>query len=292
MHWITRALLLSIAVAGTPGCRMIDARPAGRSPLLPLAMAPDTISLEVFTAPTPLDDPRMSELWKQVDEQALPPDLRQRLAQNGLRAGIVGPNVPDALADLLQMTDEPISAEERSLVPVEADAGIRLTVMQPRTGERRELVTSQLYDQIALLQRINGQAEGRTYYKAEGRLALRVFGEANSRARLELTPELHHGEFKNRVTGSDGIMTWKQERQKQLFEELKLSATLAPGQMLLVTCRSDRPGTVGHYFFTHAGGDNPIQKLYVFRLAQAGADRSFDEGQPDRTEALSSDTRP
>jgi hypothetical protein len=292
MYQITRVFVLLLALAPGAGCRLVEARPQGRSPLAPLMASSDAISLEVFSAPSPLDDPQVEELWKQVDEQTLSPDLRTRLAQNGIRAGVVGPNVPDALAALLKVTDEHITPEERTLVPLQANEGIRLTVMQPRAGERRDLVASQTYDQMPLLQRVGSQVEGKTYYKAEGRLALRVSKELDGRARLELTPELHHGEFKNRVTGDDGMMTWKQERQKLLFDELKLSATLAPGQMLVVSCRSDRPGSIGHYFFTQSGGEQTMQKFFVLRIAQAAADRSFHEEHVANTSAVSSDAAP
>ena len=266
--------MLLITLAGAIGCRLTNEGPKGHSPLLPLALSPDAISLEVFSAPVPLGDPRIAALWTQVEEQPLAAELRQKLAQNGMRAGIVGPNVPDELAELLKLTDVPISADERSLVPLQAEEGIVLTVMQPRIGERRDLVTSETYEKIALLRRVGSQVEGKTYYKAEGRLVLRVFGESDARVRLELTPELHHGEFKNRVSGSDGIMHWKQERQKQVFEELKLTMTLAPGQMFLVTCSSDLPGSIGHWFFTHDARRNSDAK--AVRISRgAGQPRSF-----------------
>jgi hypothetical protein len=286
-----RAFAFLFALVGMLGCRLVDPAPKGRSPLAPLVISPDAIALEVFSVPAPLGDPQMAALWTEVDEQPLPADLRARLAQNGLRAGIVGNTVPDALAALLKVTDERISADDRALVPIEAEEGIALTVMQPRIGERRDLVTSAVHDQIALFRHVDKQVEGKTYHKAEGRLALRVFRESDGRTRLELTPELHHGEFKSRVRGSDGIMILKQERQMELFDELKMSATLAPGQMLLITCQPDRPGTVGHCFFTQADGEKPIQKLYVLRVSQARPDRSFYEAPADNSEPVASDLR-
>ena len=287
-----RTFVLLIALVALFGCRIVDPSPQGRSPLVPLMLSPDAIALEVFSVPAPLDDPQMAALWTEVDEQPLPAACRAKLAQNGLRAGIVGNTVPDALAALLKVTDERISADERALVPIEAEEGIALTVMQPRTGERRDLITSPVHDEIALFRHVDKQVEGKTYHKAEGRLALRVFRERDGRVRLELTPELHHGEFKSRVRGSDGMMILKQERQMELFEELRTSATLAPGQMLLITCQPGRPGTVGHCFFTQAVGDKPMQKLYVLRVAQARPDRSFHEGASDTSEPIASDVRP
>src|SRR3954469_13537274 len=150
-----RATLVILALALSFGCRLVQLDRGGRSPLLPLSAAPDAVSLEVFSAPASLEDAQTTELWSEVDEQALPADLRERLAQNGLRAGIVGPTVPCGLANLLKLTDERISTEERATVPVQVEEGVRLLVMQPRPGERRDLVTGPTIDELALLERHN-----------------------------------------------------------------------------------------------------------------------------------------
>jgi hypothetical protein len=286
-----RATLVILALALSFGCRLVQLDRGGRSPLLPMGAAPDAVSLEVFSAPASLDEAQSSELWSEVDEQALPADLRERLSQNGLRAGIVGPMVPAGLANLLKLTDERISTEERATVPVQVEEGVRLLVMQPRQGERRDLVTAPTVDELALLERHNREVEGRTYYKAEPRLNLRIASVSAGRLQLELTPELHHGDFKNRVTGSEGMMTWKQERQKRTFDDLKLNATLAQGQMLVVSCRCDRPGSVGHHFFAQCGEGKAVQKFYVLRMAQAHPDRSFAH-EDSESPPLTSDEQP
>jgi hypothetical protein len=87
-------------------------------------------------------------------------------------------------------------------------------------------------------------------------------------------------------------MILKQERQMELFDELKMSATLASGQMLLITCLPDRPGTVGSCLFTQPDGEKPMQKLYVLRIAQARPDRSFYDVPGDNVDPVASDLRP
>jgi hypothetical protein len=283
-----RALMLFVLVLGTTGCRLVDA-PKGRSPLLPVTASSDAVTLEIFSAPTALGNPQLTAMWAQVDEQPLPAELRRKLAQNGFRAGVVGPGLPDALADLLKVTDERIASEKRDTVPLETEPGVVLRVMQPRLGKRHEQVVSQTYDELSLLRSVDGQVEGRTYYKADARFEMRVFAEDDSRVRIELMPELHHGEFKNRFASSEAMLIMKQERQRQIFEDLKLSATLAPGQMFVITCLPNMPGSIGHYFFTQRDGDKPVQKLYVIRVAQASPDRAFWEAPKQAAGELSSD---
>lgn len=287
MAWILRALLLTISLLGGTGCRFIDAQPPGKSPLLPLSSSPETISLEIYSAPIPLGDPQLAELWREVDEQPLPAELRRRLSENGMRAGVVGPHMPTALAQMLKITDQAISREERSLVALDSEPTPLLRVLQPRPGKRHEQVVSPSYDEVSLLRSKHGEIEGRTYQKAECRLEFRVYPEIDTRARLELTPELHHGDFRKQITGSEGVFVWKQVRSTEVFDDLKLSATLGTGQMLVLTCHSDRPGSVGHYFFTRPGEDKPTQMVWVFRLAQAGADRSFYAGPKEENEVAS-----
>ncbi len=278
MQFAMRASLLLLLVACTPGCNVMERGSSGRSPLRPLTGAPDMATLEIFTAPMPLGDPRLAALWSEVDEQALPADLRRRLKQNGLRVGIVGPRVDDVLAEVLNVTDRPIPAEERGRVPLDAEPGTTLRIRQFQYRKRSELAVSPVHDQISLLRSLNGEVEGRTYTKAEGRFDLRVYAEPDARIRLELRPQLHHGEFKQRFSGSEGVFRMEPLRTIQSYDDLKLSATLGPGQMLLLTCEPDHPGSIGHCFFAQAGGDKPIQKLWVIRASQAGPDRMFYEG--------------
>jgi hypothetical protein len=275
MHFALRGIAPWMALVCIAGCTVVDQRPKGHSPLAPIAAAEGQVTLEIFSAPAPPDDPQLATLWREVDEQPLPPELRKKLAENGLRAGVVGSRVPDALAALLKVTDKPISAEERSRVPLETEPGVTLRVLQPLLGKRHDLVVSPSREEIALLRSADGQVEGKTYKKAEGRLTLHVLPEDTGRLRLELVPELHHGEPRTQTAGSEGMFIWTTEREKRVFSELKIGATLGAGEMLLITCAPQRPGSVGHHFFMHKAADKPIQRLWVLRVAQAGPDRAF-----------------
>jgi hypothetical protein len=272
-----RICVLSIALLSVAGCRMVEPHSVARSPLVPISASPDSITLEVFSAPAPHDDANFDELWKLVDEQSLPADLRRQLAANGMRAGLVGPSIPDSLAAALKVTDRRVTDDERQLVSMNPDGGVIMRVVHAQVGKRTELAIPHVREEISLLECVDGAARGKTYHKAECRLALRVFNEEAGRVQLELTPELHYGEFKSRVKGSDGMWLWTQERAKRVFHELKLEPRLASGQMFLITSRPERSGSAGHHFFTDASGDKPITMLWVFRVAQATPDSAFDD---------------
>jgi hypothetical protein len=285
-----RALLLSFAVLAASGCRLVEPQAAGKSLLAPLSVSPDTTTLEVFSAPAPHTDPEFADLWELVDEEPLPAELRRQLAANGMRAGLVGPGVPGPLAAVLKVTDRRVDEEERQLVSMDPEGGVILRVLQAPAGKRLELAIPQVRERLTLLEAIDGKIHGRTYSQAECRIALRAFPEPDGRVRLQLTPELHYGQVKSRVRGSDGVLMWTQEREKKIFSELMLEPALAPGQMLLVTRRPDQSSTAGWHFFTSTRGDKPQAMLWVFRVACAAPDRAFYEGPPhDERGAVSND---
>jgi hypothetical protein len=285
-----RACLLSFAMLAVAGCRVVEPHSAARSPLAPIALSPDAITLEVFSAPAPHDDAHFDELWQFVDEQPLPADLRVRLAANGMRAGLVGPNIPDSLAAALKVTDRRVEDDQRQLVSMNPDGGVTLRVVHLQIGKRTELSIPRVREETSLLEFVDGQARGKTYHKAECRLALRAFDKSDGRVQLELTPELHHGEFKSRVRGSDGMFLWTQERAKRIFHELKLEPTLAAGEMLLITSRPNRAASAGDHFFTGEAGDKPVAMLWVFRVSQGAPDPVFHDDRPnDEPGPVSSD---
>ena len=270
-----RVLLPLIALLALCGCRVVEPRLAGKSPLIPLGTSADSIALEVFSAPAPTVEGELEELWQHVDEQPLPADLRKRLADNGFRAGLAGPNVPAALSKLLNATGKRVVEEDKQNVPVDVDAGIILRVLHPQPGKRIDVTLPHTKAEMTLLERVEGEVRGKNYDKPECRLALRVFPEQAGRVRLELIPELHYGEFKSHVRGSDGMMMWTQDRPKKSFTDLKLEPVLSAGQMFVVTRQPDQPTSAGHHFFTNTSGDKPVQMIWIFRLARSASDPAF-----------------
>jgi hypothetical protein len=57
---------------------------------------------------------------------------------------------------------------------------------------------------------------------------------------------------------------------------MAIDAALAPGQMLVLGSLVDRPGSLGHRFFTGQNDGKLEQKLLVIRLSQTQHDGLFD----------------
>jgi hypothetical protein len=228
------------------------------------------VTLEILFVRVPMGQPEVNgALWQAVDEQHLPTDLRRRLTKNGIRVGLLGSHVPVELARVLNMTDQPVTDEDVQVIDeLDSEPMVRRRLLQLRAGRRGEILASGVYDQLPLLLQEDGQLSGQTFKQAQGLFAVFPSVGKNGRVRLKLTPEVHHGQSKQQWTGEDGIFQMMMARPKEVFDRLRMETELAPGQMLLISCLADQPGSLGHYFFTDQSAQGLDQKLLVIRLAK------------------------
>jgi hypothetical protein len=272
-------LLLAVVLLSVASCTSLRL-PTGKSPLRRAQMSPDSCVLDVFFVRVPLGDEEANgSLWDEIDEQGFPTDLRRRLVRNGFRVGLVGGQMPLELARMLELGDTAASARglcrQVSLEELETVPTVVPRHLQLRAGRRSEIVTSGLYDEMHLLLPGAGGLCGRSYPKAQGVFALEAYPEPDGRVRLELAPEVHYGSETPRIVGSQGAFRMDTSRPRRAFSDMAVSATLTAGEMLVLTCLPDRPGSLGHRFFTHECGGQAEQKLLVIRLSQTQHDGLF-----------------
>ncbi len=274
-----------LVVAAATGCLELDlVKRRAESPLRPAQMSPDSVVVEAFFARFAEGDPRANSiLWREIDEQHFPAEKRRDLARCGFRAGKVGGQVPLALARLLEMKDEapPDDGVNRvSLDRLQTEPLVTHRRMQVRPGAPSEIVTSRTYDELTVLRCEEDGLCGRTYAKAQALYDLRVYPLHDGRVRVELEPQVQHGDPGKRWVGDQGMWRLDTSRQKQVFADLALSAELAPGEMVVLTCLPGRHGSLGHSFFTDDSSGEPQQKLLLVRVAQTQHDGLFTPGEP------------
>jgi hypothetical protein len=260
-------LIVALPVA-LAGCTPIQ--PQGKPLLTPAQMSSESVALEMFFVRCPLGDERANEaMWSEIDEQSLPAPLRRELARNGFRIGLVGLQLPQPLQQLmdLQETSTPAHADKPDPVSLD-EPRVMKRHLQIRPGQQSEIVASGVYDEWPVLVCQSGQLSGQTYHQAQGSFGLEIVNERDGRVRLDLTPEMSYGEVRQRWVGNQGMLRLDAGRPKRVFESLAISATLAPGQVLILTCLPNRPGSLGHYFFTDSQSAKLQQKLLLVRLAQ------------------------
>jgi len=278
---VRSSILSLLIISAITGCNGPALRKS-KSPLAPAQMSADSIVLEMFFVRFPFGDSSANEaLWEEIDEQQFPPDLRQYLTQNGFRAGVVDGHIPGELAKLLELNKQQEPEKESG----ETTEGTKIDSfdeqprvvhrrLQIRPGQRSEIIASAVYDELPVLMCCAGQLSGRTYNQAQGMFEVKSFPQPDGRVRLELVPELHHDQPRQRWVGGQGMLRLDTSRPKQIYEDMTMKARLAPGGMLILGSLPNRPGSLGHHFFTENQG-RLEQKLLVIRFSQAQQDGLF-----------------
>lgn len=271
-----RSILHVLAMIAVAGCAAIP--PAGKSPLAPARMSADSVALDIFFVRFPYGNEDINDrLWDQVDEQHFPAGLRRQLAQNGFRIGLVGEAVPVKLCQLLELNGAPsaVKGHETVVTNLAEDPRVVRRHLQLRANQRSEIIASSVYEELPVLTCESGEVSGRSYPKAQGLLVIKSYPQPDGRVRLEVTPELHYGEFRQRYVGSHGVVRLETARSRRTFDNLGVSATLAPGNMILMSSLPNRQGSLGYYFFAHQAPERLEQKLLIIRLSQTQHDGLF-----------------
>jgi hypothetical protein len=248
------------------------------SPLL----SSDAVVLEIAFVHLGPDDAEVeAATWLELDEQALPLELRRELAGNGLRAGVAGTLLPQQLRSLVERTalelqqapsgDDVAASETASLM--------RQRRLQVRNGRRGKIVVSSTLPLISVLAKDHqGRVQGSSFRDAQCLFTLRAFPEGDGRARVQLTPEIEHGDLKNSWTPIDGALVQQIGKEREVYDRLRLDLHLSPGQTLVVGPTTEAGG-LGQHFFT-VSQPAPRRKLLLVRLAHTQKDELFTNEMP------------
>jgi len=277
VRWASSALAFCALALVVPGCASPLA--TGRSPLLAPLMSPDSVVLDIVFVRFPHAVADMNEpLWSEIDEQHFDASLRQKWTQNGLRAGIMSDDVPPQLAARLPESSSEAPQLERTQTSFDEEPLVTSRHVQARSGKLIDIVTSSTYEQLSLLDcDESGRITGRTYRQAECRFQARAFPQADGRVRIELIPEVQYGELRPQLVTDGGTMRFEPGRGRVTRNELKLEATVRPGEFLAVGCLPQAPGSLGQHFFMVAAQDGQLaeQKLLLIRVVQTQYDDTF-----------------
>jgi hypothetical protein len=267
------------------GCAPLER--SGHSRLQPLRMATENVGLEIYFVRAPLGDPDINgPLWSDIDEQQVPLELRRRLAANGFRVGLVGNRLPPKLEQLLKVAETTPVAEGEEAPPMdlESEPIVRQRILQVRGGKRTHVICTgerTRHPELSVLIRgDDGTVNGRTYRKVMGIFAAKATPQGDGRVKLDLVPELEHGDPQRRFEPADGMLKMEFSAPREKFDSLRTEATLMPGQILVLSCLADRPGSLGYHYFTEQTSERVVQKLLLIRLTGTQYDNLFSAGPP------------
>jgi hypothetical protein len=182
----------------------------------------------------------------------------------------------DERPEALPVTGDPTSTAKSEGIDLLTEPLVRGRTCRVRRKQRTEIQASEIYPSLPLL--ISGGSElgGHTYQNAQAVYSLRVDPQPDRSTIVELTPELQHGQPRIRLSGGDqGFVRQESQKDCKIFEKLRVSAKLGPGDTLVLMSLPDAGSRLGHYFHTVESADGPQQKLILIRLAEVPESDTF-----------------
>ena len=272
--------MLAIAII-VSGCAPLNTAPKSSRPLPSGRLPPDAVALDLaFVRVNASDGGRYDAIWNAADEQRLDADLRTALEKNGLRAGVLGQQLPARLRELIDSPPK-LLADLSQGQPDELDLSGGRQHLPVRAGRRSIIKASKVFPTLPLLLSEDGTVRGYQLTDARCTLSLRAHPQGDGRVKLSLTPEIEHGELKARWGGSEGMMIQQTSQDRLILDRLSFEATLGPGQSLLVSTTLEIKG-LGEYFFSQHVGGAVERRLLLIRFAQTQFDNLF---APEQTSA-------
>jgi len=264
--WVVSACCLAAA-----GCRFLGGGQEMASlPTVPVEQTATkqsvdrTLLLELlFVRYDKHDTDLREDLWQYCDEQMLPTDVRQRLAANGLRVGLVTTHLPAWLADRLTASAAARADPAATLV---SDAAVSRRVLRLLPGRRGEILTETGIPELVLFQHDAGGVSGQTFHDASPLFAIRARPVADRKITIEASPEIKHGPIEKSWVGEDGMFRLETGQQRHRLEQLQFTVTLPPDGMLVVGSAGDDATTAGGCLLRDRdGGDCGDRQLVVLR---------------------------
>ncbi len=269
-----RLLLFVVALVSATGCQWW---PHGsvvgdeHALLRAVQAPPDAIPLDIYWARFPWGDTGMNdELWQSVQEDRVPVEVRRRLAENGLRAGVISGTPPAALTKLLTGDAKPDNDKGNvaNLKLIEVPRVVRhLIHLQP--GKIKQEEATELTDEVTLELTRAGESASETFAQARGAYAIVAAPAGLSRVRVEVTPEVVHGEPRLKwQQPQPGVMVQSVAQEKAVFDELHIYSELAAGEMLVVMSQPDARGRLGGFLHIVDDGGERQQRVLLVRASQ------------------------
>ena len=250
-------------------------RANGKFELPPLKGPADSVALEIRFVEFPFGQAELNApLWAEIDEQQLSPELRKRLDANGFRAGVAGAQIPAALERMLTPPEEPKDQQPSAdphLVDVRKRPAVRGSLRLTKLGEPFQVIAAgekeRLPQLTVLVRNDQGEVQGETLANVKGQFECKAFADPDGRVRLELVPQVEHGEPRQQFSQTrDGVYEYIYTPPHEIYQQLAISAKLLPGQTLVLGALPDRAGSLGYHYFTEEISGRLIQKLILIRL--------------------------
>jgi hypothetical protein len=254
--WAVAVLVCTVAA----GCLPRSGGPAGttrvRSPG-PAAPA-EGVSVQSVLIEQPVGDPFLNrDLWA-AGWPATGPQARALLAENGLRAAVIGGNLPPRFQALLESEPDTVS-------PHRLTFATRKDAVLPTAGPID-------WCEYEVLAGLAGKPERVELRQARCGVLVRPDPTPDGRVQVWCEPQVQHGDRQDRLRPTaDGTQFVLQgEVPLEKYPSLGFDVALGPNDYLLIGWDAERGGTLGEAMFAVEAGGRPRQRVLVVRAARAG----------------------
>lgn len=259
--WLLTAASLALPAGFGSGCSLLSSASMSSAvtskPFLPPLVKPqDAVSVEIMLADRSPGDPMLgTALWSNLNEVcASSPASHSLLRTNGFQYGLSPSTPPFAVQALLSSDGK--SATNRIQ---------RVQYGLPSGGEH----VVETWPEVPLLEcdvPSGSESIRQTFKTARCIIRVRVEKAEEGWARLEFTPEIHHGPTTPRRVPTDHGWLMMQSQEIAALYDLKFAVELNLGELAVIGLNDGAPSSLGHNFF-RGTEQGRLERVLMIRLA-------------------------
>jgi len=223
----------------------------------------------------PLQAARLPELWAEIDEQALKPELRIIMDKNGMRAGKISGSTPPLLDEWVRKTVQRIGEDPLEQVGFAADVSSFSQLWRCRANVRKELSVRNFPVGSTCVHYFDVSSHEHIYDAPHFVYSIRATPHGDTSATIRLTPELQYGERIKKMVARESAVRTDIRRESVSFEPLAIELRIQQGDCIVIGPTTDSRGLGEHYFHTKTQSGEIQPVLLLVRLSEANTDDAF-----------------
>ncbi|MEL7497232.1 MAG: hypothetical protein AAFN77_06445 [Planctomycetota bacterium] len=255
---LSMILLIGLPLSVQLGCSQWKRNPDKVDGLMLPAnrLTADTVRLEVGVAQ--LDETQQSDmqsLWRLLDQQELPLEIRQLLDRHGLRVAVMSSRPPSIFADLIyppEIKHEDLSEFQQQLhIKGHLQPETRMVGhanVANRLGQKYKVMTSDTHSSLSWTIEGDAQSTAGAGDAVRGVFAISTYPQGDGSVRLVVEPQIHHGDQQQRYGSTENGFKWESKQKVQTVDRLKFELDLQAGETLVIGPTADI-AQLGHLFF-------------------------------------------
>lgn len=254
-----RAIWLGLLLCSLAGCFTAD-RPVKSASLLDRLRGsgptgPDAVFIEYAVIERPAGSTAINrDVWANIDELILPSDSRALLAENGLRAGVVGGLLPSELETMIANPKSTVGHRQRRLL-VNNPAVLPLNGPMP-------LAEYQVRGSFDV------PPNSMAFEQARFSVSITPRHSKDGRITLQCMPEVEYQDKKHWLPPGAAGAAWAHGKPIERYQSLAWEVTLSPREFVVIGAFHERGAWLGNQVFGGTSGDQKIQRLLIVRTGR------------------------